>query len=177
MRDANPGDDKTSRDFLEFMAAGATSKTIASVVAYPHEVARTRLREEGNKYRSFWQTIHTVWKEEGKAGLYRGLGTQLVRQIPNTAIMMATYEAVVYVLSNQFNPATNLIVGGNWEQVKADTGYRFPALATLLDRALAASAASGEAEAEDTFEGGTTTFEELESAFIVHCISDFFVDL
>lgn len=113
MRDANPGDDKTSRDFLEFMAAGATSKTIASVVAYPHEVARTRLREEGNKYRSFWQTIHTVWKEEGKAGLYRGLGTQLVRQIPNTAIMMATYEAVVYVLSNQFNPATNLMVGGN----------------------------------------------------------------
>lgn len=113
MRDANPSDDKTSRDFLEFMAAGATSKTIASVVAYPHEVARTRLREEGNKYRSFWQTIHTVWKEEGKAGLYRGLGTQLVRQIPNTAIMMATYEAVVYVLSNQFNPATNLMVGGN----------------------------------------------------------------
>lgn len=112
MRDTNPGDDKTSRDFLEFMAAGATSKTIASVVAYPHEVARTRLREEGNKYRTFWQTVHTVWKEEGKAGLYRGLGTQLVRQIPNTAIMMATYEAVVYVLTNQFNnPAGNLMVG------------------------------------------------------------------
>lgn len=91
---------KTSRDFLEFMVAGATSKTIASVVAYPHEVARTRLREEGNKYRNFWQTLLTVWKEEGKAGLYRGLGTQLVRQIPNTAIMMATYEAVVYVLTN-----------------------------------------------------------------------------
>lgn len=111
MRDASPGDDKTSRDFLEFMAAGATSKTIASVVAYPHEVARTRLREEGNKYRSFWQTIFTVWKEEGKAGLYRGLGTQLVRQIPNTAIMMATYEAVVYVLSNQFNNPAGISLG------------------------------------------------------------------
>lgn len=109
-RHAHPSDDKTSRDFLEFMAAGATSKTIASIVTYPHEVARTRLREEGNKYRTFWQTILTVWKEEGKAGLYRGLGTQLVRQIPNTAIMMATYEAVVYVLSNQINPTT-LIVG------------------------------------------------------------------
>lgn len=110
LRDTRPSDNKTSRDFLEFMAAGATSKTIASIVAYPHEVARTRLREEGNKYHSFWQTIYTVWKEEGKAGLYRGLGTQLVRQIPNTAIMMATYEAVVYVLSNEINP-TKLIVG------------------------------------------------------------------
>lgn len=34
---------------------------------------------------------------------FRGLATQLVRQIPNTAIMMATYEAVVYVLTKQFN--------------------------------------------------------------------------
>lgn len=51
--------------------AGAVSKTIASCIAYPHEVARTRLREEGNKYNSFWQTLHTVWKEEGRAGLYR----------------------------------------------------------------------------------------------------------
>ena len=34
---------------------------------------------------------------------FRGLATQLVRQIPNTAIMMATYEAVVYVLTSHFN--------------------------------------------------------------------------
>ena len=61
-------------------------------------MARTRLREEGNKYRSFFQTLRLVWAEEGYRGLYRGLGTQLVRQIPNTAIMMSTYEAVVYLL-------------------------------------------------------------------------------
>ncbi|XP_037090084.1 solute carrier family 25 member 36-like [Pollicipes pollicipes] len=89
---------KTSWDFVEFMLAGAVSKTVASSVAYPHEVARTRLREEGNKYRGFFQTLHVVWCEEGHRGLYRGLGTQLVRQIPNTAIMMSTYEAVVYLL-------------------------------------------------------------------------------
>lgn len=33
----------------------------------------------------------------------RGLATQLVRQIPNTAIMMSTYEAVVYILTRHFN--------------------------------------------------------------------------
>ncbi|XP_032518701.1 mitochondrial carrier protein Rim2 isoform X1 [Danaus plexippus] len=101
--DGTPPDTRSPRDFLEFMAAGAFSKTVASCIAYPHEVARTRLREEGDKYRKFWQTLHTVWLEEGYRGVYRGLGTQLVRQIPNTAIMMSTYEAVVYLLTTHFN--------------------------------------------------------------------------
>lgn len=103
-----PTDAKSSRDFLEFMMAGAVSKTIASCIAYPHEVARTRLREEGTKYRTFWQTLATVAQEEGYRGVYRGLGTQLIRQIPNTAIMMATYEAVVYTLTKYFgSPASD----------------------------------------------------------------------
>ncbi|KAB7505653.1 Solute carrier family 25 member 36 [Armadillidium nasatum] len=98
-RQSNPSH-KSTRDFFEFMLAGATSKTIASCFCYPHEVARTRLREEGKKYKGFWQTLGLVLKEEGWHGLYRGLATQLIRQIPNTAIMMATYEGVVYVLTN-----------------------------------------------------------------------------
>ncbi|KAH7958730.1 hypothetical protein HPB49_004386 [Dermacentor silvarum] len=98
-RDSYNPDVKSTRDFVQFMAAGAISKTCASTLAYPHEVARTRLRQEGEKYRSFFQTLLLVWREEGYQGLYRGLATQLVRQIPNTAIMMATYEAVVYMLS------------------------------------------------------------------------------
>ncbi|KAL1464661.1 hypothetical protein WDU94_004288 [Cyamophila willieti] len=99
--------DKKTRDFVEFMMAGAVSKTCASCIAYPHEVARTRLREEGTKYRTFFQTLATVAQEEGTRGLYRGLSTQLIRQIPNTAIMMATYEAVVYVLTSYYQNRDN----------------------------------------------------------------------
>jgi solute carrier family 25 protein 33/36 len=86
-------------DYLKYMLAGACSKTCATSLCYPHEVARTRLREEGSRYNSFFQTLYLVFKEEGRAGLYRGLGTQLIRQIPNTAIVMATYEAVVHALT------------------------------------------------------------------------------
>jgi len=96
------GDERSAIDFIGFMMCGATSKTCATCVAYPHEVARTRMRESGVKYRSFWQTLRLVNQEEGRRGLYRGLSTQLVRQIPNTAIMMATYELTVYVLKKQF---------------------------------------------------------------------------
>lgn len=94
------GDSRSYMDFLKFMLAGACSKTCATCIAYPHEVVRTRLREEGNKYRSFFQTLVLVAKEEGRRGLYRGLATQLVRQIPNTATMMATYELVLYLYSS-----------------------------------------------------------------------------
>jgi len=91
--------DNITMDFIEYMGAGATSKTIATCVAYPHEVARTRLRQDGNIYKGFWQTLILVGKQEGVPGLYRGLVTQLVRQIPNTAVMMSTYEAVVYMFT------------------------------------------------------------------------------
>ncbi|OWK05856.1 SLC25A36, partial [Cervus elaphus hippelaphus] len=73
---------KEVSDFVGMMLAAATSKTFV----------RTRLREEGTKYRSFFQTLSLLVQEEGYGSLYRGLTTHLVRQIPNTAIMMATYE-------------------------------------------------------------------------------------
>ena len=71
------------------------------------EVARTRLREEGNKFNTFWHTLLLVFREDGMPGLYRGLGTQLVRQIPNTAIMMATYEAVALYLPEAIQQILN----------------------------------------------------------------------
>lgn len=94
-------DQKKLKDYFMFMGAAACSKTSASVICYPHEVARTRLREPGRKYRHFWQTLGLVFHEEGIRGLYRGLGTQMLRQIPNTAIMMATYEGIVYFMGGK----------------------------------------------------------------------------
>lgn len=97
-RETQP-DSSVGDQALDYMVAGAISKTVACCLAYPHEVARTRLREENSRYRGFFQTLYTVFREEGHRGLYRGLGTQLVRQIPNMAIMMTTYEATVYLLN------------------------------------------------------------------------------
>ncbi|XP_075294815.1 solute carrier family 25 member 36 [Opisthocomus hoazin] len=89
-----------SHDFFGLMGAAAVSKTCASCIAYPHEVIRTRLREEGSRYRSFIQTLQLVVREEGPLALYRGLLAHLIRQIPNTAIMMATYELIVHLASS-----------------------------------------------------------------------------
>ncbi|RNA34232.1 solute carrier family 25 member 36-A [Brachionus plicatilis] len=81
-----------------FTSAGF-SKTLAALICYPHEVARTRLRLEGDKYTGFFQSLALIAREEGFRGWYKGMGTHLIRQIPNTAIVMTTYELIVHYFS------------------------------------------------------------------------------
>ncbi|XP_036947944.1 solute carrier family 25 member 33-like [Acanthopagrus latus] len=96
----NGESEKRPSDFLSLMLAAAVSKGCASCIAYPHEVIRTRLREEGSKYKYFFQTGKLIAVEEGYAAFYRGLIPQLIRQIPNTAIVLSTYELIVHLLGD-----------------------------------------------------------------------------
>jgi len=118
-------DDKRDAFHLgDYMIASAFSKTVACCIAYPHEVARTRLRQENSRYRGFFQTLATIYREEGYRGLYRGLGTQLVRQIPNMAILMTTYETSVYLLTEWFGdePINRPVSpSANFEESKSDS--------------------------------------------------------
>ncbi|XP_068601823.1 solute carrier family 25 member 36-A-like [Brachionichthys hirsutus] len=97
----NQEDRSKCKDFVLMALAAGTSKTCATIITYPHEVIRTRLREEGSKYKFFFQSLRTIPKEEGYRALYRGLTPHLVRQIPNTAIIMGTYEAVVHLMKGE----------------------------------------------------------------------------
>lgn len=80
-------------------AAGG-AKLIAAVLAYPHEVARTRLRQAPTvggrpKYTGLMHCFKLVWKEEGFIGLYGGLTPHLMRTVPSAAIMFGMYEGIL----------------------------------------------------------------------------------
>jgi solute carrier family 25, member 33/36 len=78
--------------------SAAVAKMAASVATYPHEVARTRLREQSRsgvfRYKGMWKTLQVVAREEGRQGLYSGLEIHLVKVVPNSALMFLTYEVV-----------------------------------------------------------------------------------
>lgn len=82
----------------QYFGSAALAKAVAAVTTYPHEVARTRLREQARggvfKYRGMWQTLATIAREEGRSGLYAGMGVHLMKVVPNSAIMFLTYEVV-----------------------------------------------------------------------------------
>ncbi|EJK75442.1 hypothetical protein THAOC_02833 [Thalassiosira oceanica] len=83
---------------LTYFLSAALAKGTASILTYPHEVARTRMREQARngvfKYKGMWQTIGLVASEEGRKGLYGGMGVHLLKVVPNSAIMFLTYEIV-----------------------------------------------------------------------------------
>uniref|UniRef100_A0A0G4ICT3 Mitochondrial carrier protein n=1 Tax=Chromera velia CCMP2878 TaxID=1169474 RepID=A0A0G4ICT3_9ALVE len=80
-----------------FVSAGL-AKMAASAATYPHEVIRTRLREQAVngvfKYKTFGQSARLILAEEGLGGLYAGLGPHLARVVPSTAILIASYELI-----------------------------------------------------------------------------------
>ncbi|KFO22372.1 Solute carrier family 25 member 33 [Fukomys damarensis] len=64
-------------------------------------IIKTGLQKEGTKYKSFVQMALLVFLEEGYLAFSRGLFAQLVWKIPNTAIMLSTYELIVYLLEDR----------------------------------------------------------------------------
>ncbi|SPC63091.1 related to RIM2 - Protein of the mitochondrial carrier family (MCF) [Ustilago sp. UG-2017b] len=82
------------------VGAAGTAKLVASLITYPHEVVRTRLRQQvapgqKPKYTGLLRTVRLVYREEGLAALYGGLSAHLLRVVPNAVVMFSIYETTL----------------------------------------------------------------------------------
>ncbi|KAG2129872.1 mitochondrial carrier protein RIM2 [Suillus bovinus] len=86
-------------EWFGMLGSAGTAKCVASLITYPHEVLRTRLRQPSVngvvKYTGLWQTLRIVIAEEGARSLYGGLSAHLMRVVPNAAVMYSIYEGIL----------------------------------------------------------------------------------
>jgi solute carrier family 25 protein 33/36 len=87
------------QEWAGMLASAGTAKCVASLITYPHEVLRTRLRQPlvngTKKYSGLIQTLRLVIAEEGARSLYGGLSAHLMRVVPNAAVMYSIYEGIL----------------------------------------------------------------------------------
>ncbi len=102
---------KTNTDNLPLhyiFAISVYSKILASLCTYPHEVIRNNLQNERKyeqKQMSFTKLVQEIYKERGLKGFYSGFQINLMRILPNTAIMFVAYEYLSKLLNNTLHNA------------------------------------------------------------------------
>ncbi|KAB5519924.1 hypothetical protein DKX38_024243 [Salix brachista] len=75
---------------------GGMAGITAASATYPLDLVRTRIAAQRNTmyYRGIWHAFHTICKEEGFLGLYKGLGATLPGVGPSIVISFSVYESL-----------------------------------------------------------------------------------
>lgn len=83
-------------DVSRRLVAGGVAGMSACTLAYPLDLVRTRLAAQTTRkyYHGIGHCLSTIVRDEGAAGLYRGLGATLAQVGPCLAINYAAYETI-----------------------------------------------------------------------------------
>ncbi|KAI8800745.1 mitochondrial carrier domain-containing protein [Cladochytrium replicatum] len=83
---------------MEYIVMASASKVVAALCTYPYQVVKARLQNErsisNSDYNGVISTISRIYRREGLAAFYKGLGTNLLRVLPGTAITFSVYESL-----------------------------------------------------------------------------------
>lgn len=75
------------------LIAGATARITAVTLVSPLELIRTKMQSKHLTYSEITSALRQVIKYEGYGGLFRGLGSTLLRDVPFSGIYWTTFES------------------------------------------------------------------------------------
>eukprot|EP01111_Echinosteliopsis_oligospora_P011953 TRINITY_DN4050_c0_g1_i1.p1 TRINITY_DN4050_c0_g1~~TRINITY_DN4050_c0_g1_i1.p1 ORF type:complete len:274 (-),score=61.62 TRINITY_DN4050_c0_g1_i1:49-870(-) len=74
------------------LMAGAISRLISGIITYPYLLLRSAMQAQGCPYSSMSDAIFQIKAKEGMAGFYKGMGPNLIRNVPPSAFFMYLVE-------------------------------------------------------------------------------------
>ncbi|EME31102.1 mitochondrial carrier isoform 1 [Galdieria sulphuraria] len=85
-----------SPNLSRIAVASGLSSLLSSITIYPLEVIRSRIQVQNaqtkNGYRGIMDCISRMLRQEGLLAFYKGMGTSLIRTVPNGIIALSSYE-------------------------------------------------------------------------------------
>ncbi|XP_050446463.1 probable mitochondrial glutathione transporter SLC25A40 [Cataglyphis hispanica] len=92
--------------------AGGTARIWAATLVSPLELIRTKMQSQKLSYAEITQAMKTVVKYSGISGLWMGLSTTLLRDVPFSAIYWLNYETIKKIFYTSHQTFTfNLVAG------------------------------------------------------------------
>ncbi|XP_065086606.1 mitoferrin [Ochlerotatus camptorhynchus] len=118
----------SDRDQINYMVSAALATLVHDAISNPADVVKQRLQMYNSPYRSILHCARHVYLTEGMRAFYRSYSTQLVMNIPYSAIQFPTYEFFqkLFNKDNKYNPPVHMLAGGA-------AGAAASALTTPLD--------------------------------------------
>lgn len=118
----------SDRNQINYMLSAALATLVHDAISNPADVVKQRLQMYNSPYRSIMHCAQVVYRTEGLRAFYRSYSTQLVMNIPYSAIQFPTYEFFQKLLNkdNNYNPPVHMVAGGA-------AGAAASALTTPLD--------------------------------------------
>eukprot|EP00871_Galdieria_phlegrea_P002217 jgi/Galph1/2997/GphlegSOOS_G1670.1 len=96
----------TLPSFPRIAVASALSSLLSSMTVYPFEVVRSRIQVQDsqtkNGYRGIVDCMRRMLGNEGFFAFYKGMGTNLIRTVPNGIIALSSYEMGLRLVHHLF---------------------------------------------------------------------------
>jgi solute carrier family 25 (mitochondrial carnitine/acylcarnitine transporter), member 20/29 len=100
------GSEMTVTKFMKMGVAGAAAGVAAWLPPiYQVDIVKTLIQTQDLKtprFKSSWECFMHIVKHEGRAGLFRGAGSAIVRAIPVNGVTFAVYEMSLILLEDVF---------------------------------------------------------------------------
>ncbi|KAG2224316.1 hypothetical protein INT45_012885, partial [Circinella minor] len=86
------------------MVSGGLANILVGVLNSPPDVVKTRMQDDNKPYKTTWDCVKSMVKNEGWLSFFRGSWLRVIRIAPGGAIQFAVYEQVAAYL-DKANPS------------------------------------------------------------------------